>query len=225
MRGACWWRRARGSGTFLKPCNIWRKWHCHSPQRSTACHLGSRKWPPHQARYCGHPLETQVFCRWAEPYRCTWGRRSLGRPSFDQWCRCISCGPAACIASTRLSCCRHHCDTQHRGTCRISRGYQEKHRMSSRNLKRLRKWISVSCQSTTYKHRVCLWLALVLFLYHYCEIVEIYLAEPLTHWGLLMHVCIFIQLVFVCIVRDQPIALINAELLSLGRWITNCSSN
>ena len=34
---------------FLRPHNIWQQWQCHSPNQSTPYHLGSRKWPSHQA--------------------------------------------------------------------------------------------------------------------------------------------------------------------------------
>ena len=45
-----------------------------------------------------------------------------GGPPVDQWCHCISCGPTACIVSTRVNCCWHPLSRQHRDTCLISLG-------------------------------------------------------------------------------------------------------
>ena len=101
MRGAWRWGWAGVSWTFPRPCNIWRQWHCHSPHRGTACHPGSRKWPPIQACCRRHPLGSLVSRQWAEPCHDTLGRCNLGWPPVDQWCRCTSYGPTAWPANTQ----------------------------------------------------------------------------------------------------------------------------
>ena len=100
----------------------------HSPHQSTACHPDSRKWPPHQAWCLQHPLGSLVCRQWAETRLYTWGRYSSGRSPVGQWCRCTSCGPIACTASTQWNCCRHPCSRQHRDTCLISVGHPGQHR-------------------------------------------------------------------------------------------------
>ena len=71
----------------------------HSPQWSTACQLGSRKWVPHLAWCCWHPLQSQFCHQWAKPCL-TWDKLSLGQPAADKWCHSTSCGHTACTAST-----------------------------------------------------------------------------------------------------------------------------
>ena len=129
MRGVWWLRQERVSWTFSRPHNIWQQWHCHSPHRSTAYHLGSRKCFPHQAWCHQHPLQSQFGHRWAETRPYTWGRHSFRQEPIAWWCHCTSCGPTAYTVGRGRSCYRHHCSRQHRGTsCQISWGYHGHHR-------------------------------------------------------------------------------------------------
>ena len=67
------------ASTLPRPHNTWQQWHRHSPHRSTAYHLSSRKWLPHQAWCRRHPLQSQFGHQWAETHPYIWGRHSFSR--------------------------------------------------------------------------------------------------------------------------------------------------
>ena len=75
--------------TFPMSHNIGQQCHCHCPHQITACHLSSRKWPPHQAWCHPYPLESLICHSWAELFHYTWGKHSFSRPPVSQWCHCI----------------------------------------------------------------------------------------------------------------------------------------
>ena len=63
---------------FPRPHSIWQKLHCHRIESSTAYHLGSRKWLPHQV-WCRRQLpQSQFGYRWAKTPSYTWSIYSLG---------------------------------------------------------------------------------------------------------------------------------------------------
>ena len=62
--------QARVSWTFPRSHSIMHQWHCHTLHRSTAYHLGSRKWRQHQAWCHRHSLQSQ-FVQWRDSPRLT----------------------------------------------------------------------------------------------------------------------------------------------------------
>ena len=117
VRGVWCWGQAIVS--WISPAHVWQQWHCRSCCQSTACPLGSKKWPLHQVWCRWHPLESLAID--GPSLAVTSGVVYL---PVAQWYCCTSCGPTACNTSTRWRCCQHHCNKEHRDTCQISWGHQ-----------------------------------------------------------------------------------------------------